>query len=159
MGEQFPTYGSEDRPEDAASAEGLERVDRADLRATDKDRERVRRRLESARRSGELTQAEYEQRSLAVDRARTYGSLGELTHDLADDPGPALERRRRVPPITKPWITVSIITVVVWLLSSVASGGLVFFWPMWPIGVLGAVFVVQLLFGNGWDGSDRDDAA
>lgn len=152
MAEDFPTYGGE--PSDDAVAH-------SDKRAPDVARTRVKKRLDQALKSGELTREEYDERYGAVDEARTYGSLGELTYDLAEGkelavPGetglsPVSRRQRffaKLPPITPTWIVVSIITITVWLITSITAGELIYFWPLWPVGVLGAIFVAQLLVGS-----------
>lgn len=161
----FPVYGDETAD--------------ADKRASDHARERVRQRLAQARDSGELTVAEYEQRAAAVDGALTYGSLGELTHDLADGKELAVPTRedlmpmpssdqtpgwlQKSPPITVPWITTSLILSTIWGISCVASGELIWFWPIWPLGIMAAIFVAQMVTGQRGpskkpdEGPGRDD--
>lgn len=144
---------------------------RADLRASDQDRKRVTKRLRAAEKSGELTREEYEQRVDAAQRARTYGALGELTFDLAGDdlasgkelvPGggtdltPGARRRRQVPVTLRVWLFVTIIVNVVWLLSVIAGGELIYYWPMWPMGGMLIPFLAQVIFGDAED-EDKDD--
>lgn len=155
----FPVYGDE--------------AEHADKRASAHARERVRQRLAQARDCGELTVAEYEQRAAAVDGALTYGSLGELIHDLVDGKELAVPTRedlvsvasqnqtpgwlQKTPPITVPWITTSLILSTIWGISCVASGELIWFWPIWPLGIMAAIFVAQMATGQRGPSKKHDE--
>ncbi|MFP5071849.1 DUF1707 domain-containing protein [Pseudonocardia nantongensis] len=52
------------------------------VRAADRDRERVADRLRRAFGEGRLTVEEFDERTAATYRARTYGELDDLTADL-----------------------------------------------------------------------------
>lgn len=59
---------------------------RADIRAADADRNLVAKLLSDALADGQLTVSEYDERTAAVYKARTYGELDLLTGDLALSP-------------------------------------------------------------------------
>ncbi|WP_072805424.1 DUF1707 SHOCT-like domain-containing protein [Rhodococcoides yunnanense] len=73
---------------------------RADIRAADADRNLVAKLLSDALADGQLSLAEYDERTAAAYKARTYGELDVLTGDLALGPlggtelsdGPAHDR-------------------------------------------------------------------
>lgn len=64
-------------------SEHLPEQDRSRVRAADADRNLVAQLLSDAFASGQLTVGEYDERAAAVYRAKTYGELDVLTHDLA----------------------------------------------------------------------------
>jgi hypothetical protein len=45
---------------------------------------------------------------------------------------------------------VSLLLLVIWGATSIASGHLQYFWPVWFIGPVGAVILVQSLTGGRW---------
>lgn len=53
------------------------------------------------------------------------------------------------------WATAVAINVTIWLLVSLSSGELVYFWPMWVAGPWGALLLVGTLAGKGAAGSGR----
>jgi hypothetical protein len=138
------------------------------MRAADADRERVVAVLQEAFAQGRITVDEFHERSDQAYAAKTLGDLVPLTadlpvHDLARPTGvstagreadgvrfgsgswsPAagrrlsVERRRQLKAIWATWITVTTITTVIWIASCITSGSLETFWPIWPIGFLGA---------------------
>ena len=141
------------------------------LRAADADRTVVADRLGAAMSAGRLTVAEYDERLTRVYAARTYGELAELTTDLPVTPSPV--------PLTKPtvepagstcaawghpgaslraawgsWLTTAVIVLGIWLATSVASGELLYPWPVWVIGPWGVVLLAQSVGGRG-AGRDR----
>jgi hypothetical protein len=133
------------------------------LRAADADRAVVADRLGTAMSAGRLTVAEYDERLTRVYAARTYGELAELTTDLPATPSPVQ--------LTKPepagatcaavghpgaslraawgsWLTTAVIVLGIWLTTSVASGELLYPWPVWVIGPWGVVLLAQSLGGR-----------
>src|SRR3954447_5597287 len=148
------------------------------MRAADTDREAVVRRLGEHMSAGRLTLAEYEERSGRAYAAKTYAELAELTTDL---PSPASARPASGPvPAARPrssyagncgsgpwasagwrraawgsWFTTALIVLAIWLFTSIASGGLLYFWPIWVIGPWGAVLLAQSLGGGPRSGRDR----
>lgn len=65
---------------------------RSSLRASDEDRERIADRLRRAAADGRIHAHELEERLATALRARTYGELDDVVHDL---PGDRVAQRRR----------------------------------------------------------------
>ena len=146
------------------------------LRAADTDREAVAAALGTHMATGRLTLAEYDDRVARAWAARTYGELAELTADLPA-PGPAatprpVERRGASPCDAsrgaspagrhgaggdhswRAWLATSITVLLVYLVVSLATRDLSYFWPMWVIGPWGAALLAHQVAGTG-----RVDAA
>jgi hypothetical protein len=129
--------------------------------------------------AGRLTVDEYDERLTRVYAAKTYGELAEITADLPD-----VSRRPATRPVAAPqprtacgpvpmggpgahgladgwraWLATSVIVTTIWLLTSLGSGDLNYFWPMWVIGPWGAVLLASTLSGRssrrGGQGDDR----
>jgi hypothetical protein len=131
-----------------------------DLRVSDAERQEVADRLRSALDEGRLDLTEYDERLQSAYQAKTYRELKPLTADL---PGPARpersqlaaathastgaeparaepSRRRRsgIPPVAFALILLAGLGLIVTL----ASGGHVFFWPLFPLGFWG-LFILR----------------
>ena len=142
------------------------------LRAADVDREAVARRLDHHLASGRITVAEYEDRSARAWAAKTYGELAELTADLPAEPAEHRVSLAKEPPAgaTRPaqqhagqpacgpwarggslraawagWLTTGLIVLTIWLATSLSSGELLPFWPIWVIGPWGAALLARTL--------------
>lgn len=133
----------------------------AEKRAGDDDRSAVAEHLRVALEQGRLELAEYDDRVSRAYTARTYGDLDEL---VADIPGvtPASQAQLELSGESKPtvsrsssddddeddedddwtdirgmWTGFGILSIVlggIWTLNVIASGGLSYFWPIWPLG-------------------------
>lgn len=133
------------------------------MRAADSDREHVVEVLRDAYAQGRLTTEEFNQRVDAAYGAKTYGDLSGLTRDL---PGQDLrDLARRSTPATRPdsvparrsvigiwrtWLAVTLVTTTIWLLTLIGSAHDATahdFWPIWPIGILGAVALFRTISG------------
>lgn len=150
------------------------------LRAADTDRAAVAAALGEYMSAGRLTLAEYDDRVARAYAARTFGDPAELTADLpsaapsrpatAPATAPAPTPRPSSGPMYGPglrrhhgwggrnaswqsWLTTSLIVVTIWLATSISSGTLIYFWPIWVIGPWGAVLLTG---GNGGPRDDRD---
>jgi hypothetical protein len=147
------------------------------LRAADADRAAVATQLGEQMSAGRLTVAEYDERLARAYAARTYGELEALTADL---PRPAAQ-----PPAPAPaghgahgtvhgataggwsggpsreaawrnWVVVAVIVLTIWTATSIGSGEIRYFWPIWVIGPWGAVLLAQTLTrGRGDDDRRR----
>jgi hypothetical protein len=53
----------------------------------------------------------------------------------------------------RPWLSTALIVLIIWTISSIASGAFLYFWPIWVIGPWGAFLLVQRIMG----GPDDDD--
>ncbi len=132
------------------------------LRASDDDRERVAVVLREAYAAGRLTNEEFTERLDATYAARTFGDLVPLTadlpaheegdprtYDLAKTSQAQLPRRwAQFAAVWGTWITVTLITTTLWVLSSISSHELQNFWPIWPIGIVGAATLARVLSGG-----------
>jgi hypothetical protein len=125
-------------------------------RAADADRERVAAALGEAFAQGRVSAEEFHERVDLAYAAKTLGDLVPLTADLPA-PSPAggagsvavsgtsrseVVRRRRHDELRKiwaGWISMSSVLMTIWILTGVTSGWhFYYFWPMWPIGIVGA---------------------
>ncbi|SOD95644.1 DUF1707 SHOCT-like domain-containing protein [Blastococcus haudaquaticus] len=132
------------------------------LRAADADRAAVATVLGQHMSAGRLTVDEYDDRLSRVYGAKTYGELEEITADL---PPTGLAARPAAAPVPAPapahvgshggwdadphswrsWVTTSLIVLVIWAATSLASWQFLYFWPVWVIGPWGAVLLAQTL--------------
>ena len=141
------------------------------LRAADTDRAAVATELGEHMSAGRLTLTEYDERVARAYAARTFGDLAELTADLPSATPPRPEpvqvpRPRSAPaPLCGPglrghrgwggrnaswrsWVSTSLIVVTIWLATSISSGTLIYFWPIWVIGPWGAMLLAGRLTGG-----------
>jgi hypothetical protein len=146
---------------------------REDLRAADVDRQFVAERLKSALDEGRLSLSEYDERLRDAYASKTYGDLDKVLADLPGftplvegsqvAPAPAIyptaaarqeisgRPLRAVPSwllrIWSAWLVAVSVTMVIWVLTSISAGELLYFWPMWVAGPWGAVLVVATIGG------------
>lgn len=141
------------------------------LRASDDDREKTVSRLGDHLAAGRLETAEFEERMSAAYRATTLGDLDVLMTDLPTErpePSTSVEKPAAAP-VGKPqrrfphygsWLSVSLITLAVWGISSAAAAEPVRFWPVWVIVPWGLAIVLGMGrrgHGHGHGRPDRDD--
>ncbi|MFW6205475.1 MAG: DUF1707 SHOCT-like domain-containing protein, partial [Actinomycetota bacterium] len=119
-------------------------------RASDADRETVAGDLRDAFSEGRLDYEEYESRLDKLWQAKTYGELDRLTADL---PQPlerrkaAAEQERRRKEVQdylgewKSWLGVAVVLIALWGITSLSSGELNDFWPVWPLGIWAAILL------------------
>jgi hypothetical protein len=150
------------------------------LRASDADRAAVAGQLGEHMSAGRLSVAEYDERLARAYAARTYGELAALTSDLPSPARPpATVRPADADPASsgahpargwhggwsggptaavawRNWAATAVIVLTVWLVSCLASGELLYPWPVWVIGPWGAVLLAQTLTrGRRDDDEDR----
>jgi ferric-dicitrate binding protein FerR (iron transport regulator) len=119
---------------------------REEMRAGDSDRQAVAEALEHALDEGRLDLAEYDERLQRAYAAKTYGDLEGLLDDLpatavTPTPAPAPQRaaappqRRAAGQLVRAWLGgfggVFVLCTVIWLATSIGSGQLQYFWPVW----------------------------
>jgi hypothetical protein len=134
------------------------------LRAADADRAAVATVLGEHMSAGRLTLEEYDERLARAYAAKTYGELAELTADLPKTPKPRTPATQRsAPPAQRgqwgwddhqswrAWASTSIIVLVIWATTSLATWEFLYFWPVWVIGPWGAVLLARTLTGGGED--------
>jgi hypothetical protein len=140
----------------------LEGMGRDEMRAADADRQAVADQLKGALDEGRLDLHEYDERLQQAYAAKTYGELQPLLSDLpaAALPVPAQRdpeglvtasdgevRRQWLLAVWSSWVVVVGINTVVWLIASLASADLIYFWPVWVAGPWGAVLTVATVTG------------
>ncbi|MFI7673514.1 DUF1707 domain-containing protein [Actinophytocola sp. NPDC049390] len=124
---------------------------RDEMRAGDSDRQAVADKLKQALDEGRLDLAEYDERLQQTYAAKTYGDLNGLLDDLpgvnlperaaatepaarTDAPRPQLSSAR-AGQLVRAWLGgfggIFVLGSVIWLVSSIGSGELQYFWPMW----------------------------
>jgi len=124
------------------------------IRASDADRERVVEILRQHNVEGRITAEEFEERMAAAYGARTMGALAELTTDLPVDLAEHARRQAELARKAKPrkplirqareevagWASLAVVLSTVWY---IAGGG--YFWPAWPLGIIGAITVARMI--------------
>lgn len=129
-----------------------ENTARPGLRVGDAERERTEALLRSHVGAGRLDLPEFESRLDAVYAARTQGDLDAVTHDLpaaASAARPAQPTRNlQRAAMWAPWALASAVCLVVWLATSVGTGSVQPFWPVWVIGPWGAVLLLGTVTGR-----------
>ena len=137
--------------------------DRHQMRASDADRQEVIERLRAALDEGRLKMDEYLERMGQASEAVTYGDLAPLYADLprsgavarpdplppvpaAPPPAPPVVRSRGGMPTSLKvlwtiWGALVSVNLAIWLIVSVSAHHLVYVWPVWVAGPLGAVLL------------------
>ncbi|MCI2419591.1 DUF1707 domain-containing protein [Saccharopolyspora sp. K220] len=136
------------------------------MRASDADREAVAQRLRAALDEGRLTIVEYDERLQQAYAATTFGELEPLTTDLPAPvpakPSPEVvkreRRKRKMVKEWRDWASVTFILVGIWLVTSIASGQPLFFWPIFPMGIWAAINVATMISGGDDKKSEEPDA-
>lgn len=151
--------------------------DDGSLRAGDADRQAVAERLRVAQDEGRSTLAEYDERLGRAYAAATFAQLRELTADLPappspdqpspDQPGPdqscparlGRDQRGEAQPRWRAelpgqrwralagFARVAVLLIGIWAVTVLATGHLVFFWPLFPL-----VFCGLAILARGWSG-------
>ncbi|MCX2728631.1 DUF1707 domain-containing protein [Saccharopolyspora sp. NFXS83] len=145
----------------------MDDAERPAVRASDADRERVAELLRVAFDEGRLGLVEYDERVRDAYGAVTRADLVPLTADLpATAPAPAAgserapaarSRWRGMEKQWREWAQVSFLLVGIWLVISLASGEMITFFPIFPMGIWGVVLVAQALFGDSDESDDADE--
>lgn len=111
------------------------------LRASDADRDYATRLIEQARLDGRLTPAEQAERANVVAGSRTLGELAPLVGDLMPaDPAVSSSELARVHArnvALRSWIGLAVLLNVIWVMTSLTAGQLLYYWPMWPMAGVG----------------------
>ncbi len=121
------------------------------MRAGDSDRQAVADKLKQALDEGRLDLAEYDERLQRTYAAKTYGDLSGLLDDLpgialttpppthaepvAHSPAPPPASTSRPGQLVRVWLGgfggIFVVSTVIWLVSSLGSGHMQYFWPVW----------------------------
>lgn len=122
------------------------------MRASDADREAAAERLRIAFEEGRLTVTEYDERVQRAYGAVTLADLATLTGDLPLPPKPPVEvenpRRKELAKEWRDWSGTAFVLVGIWLVASIASGVVLFFWPIIPMGIWAVVILAGMFFGD-----------
>lgn len=118
------------------------------LRSSDGERDQAVAMLSDHYAQGRLSLDELDRR---VDQALAAATRAELRETLADlpvtrstPPRPPSTRARRQPdPRWSSWGVTAVICLTIWLVTSLASGSALYFWPMWVIGPWGVALAAQ----------------
>lgn len=137
-------------------------LERADLRASDGDRDAVFERLGDALAEGALDTAEYDRRLERAAAATTLGQLRPLTADLpvsraAVARETAAREAARAEADQREWVKEwgywgggALIMTTIWAVNAVREGEWDFYWPLVPLAIWAAVLVSYAL----WPGKD-----
>jgi hypothetical protein len=127
---------------------------RDEMRAGDGDRQAVADKLKVALGEGRLDLHEYDERLQKTYAAKTYGDLNGLLDDLpgtlppqqsrvapyAAPPAPAQQEHQHTPSSwVYPYGGVILVCIAIWAITSISSGHLQYFWPVWVL--------IPLIFG------------
>jgi hypothetical protein len=146
----------------------LGRMGREDMRAGDSDRKAVADQLKSALDEGRLDLGEYDERIQRTYAAKTYADLDGLLTDLpgtvpvqhsqvqpaaagvpaAPPPSPG----RQVAQWAGPYGGVILVCTLIWLVTSISAGHLVYFWPVWML-----IPLILGVAGQAFGGGSRHD--
>jgi hypothetical protein len=144
----------------------LDVMGRDEMRAGDGDRQAVADKLKQALDEGRLDLVEYDERLQRTYAAKTYGDLNGLLDDLpgtAVSPHPAVSTdatpAEAAPPPASParggqlvraslggFGGIFVVSTVIWLATSLGSGHLQYFWPVWLL--IPMVFGIVGHFGH-----------
>lgn len=128
----------------------LGHMSREDMRAGDADRKVVAEQLKTALDEGRLDLHEYDERLQRTYAAKTYADLDGLLDDL---PGTIPVQQSQVQPAAAPpppvgasapprsndtqWVGpyagVVVVCTLIWLITSIVSRELLYFWPVWML--------------------------
>ncbi|MBC3194548.1 DUF1707 domain-containing protein [Pseudonocardia sp. C8] len=128
------------------------------VRVSDAERQETAERLKLAHDEGRLSLIEYDQRLQDAYAATVRSELDALVADLPAVPRSALPTVRAETAEVKKaeylgewrsWAGVAVLLTGIWLVTAIASDdGWPFFWPVFPIGIWGAILVAQLFWGD-----------
>lgn len=151
---------------------------RDEMRAGDSDRQAVADKLKQALDEGRLDLGEYDERLQRTYAAKTYGDLNGLLDDLPAAPpatqattqpaakteAPAPFMASRGGQLVKAWLGgfggIFVVCSVIWLVTSLSSGHMQNFWPVWllipmVVGGLGQFGMGGDRYGRRRDRRDR----
>jgi hypothetical protein len=131
---------------------------RDEMRAADADRQVVADKLKVALDEGRLDLHEYDERLQQAYAAKTYGDLDGLLTDLptarlsVSAPAPVAVSSKHATAewlgqVWSSWASAVSITTAIWLVSTLASRDLQYFWPIWVAGPWGVVLLWYTIGG------------
>ena len=147
----MPSTSQPPPPEPSRPRQGAQPDDY--VRASDEEREAVASLLSESTAAGRLDLSELDSRLTAVYTVKTRGELRELVADLPSgqtaptpprpdaveapatstpEPTHAAPSGSRLAPYSS-WLFTGVICLVIWGVTSVAAGSVLYFWPVWVI--------------------------
>lgn len=128
------------------------------FRVSDAERRETAERLKLAHDAGRLSLVEYDQRLQEAYAATVRRELDALVADLPVVPRSELPTvRAETAQVEKAeylkewrsWAGMSVLLTGIWLVTAIASDdGWPFFWPIFPIGIWGAILLAHVFRGN-----------
>jgi hypothetical protein len=119
------------------------------IRVSDTEREQVCALLREAFAEGRLTTEEFHDRTAVALAAKTDADLAPLTSDLPlpSAPVPVVHssHRRELRGLWMAWASMAVLLNAVWLLTVITSSQIEPYWPVWPLGITGALAVVRTM--------------
>jgi hypothetical protein len=114
------------------------------------ERDQVVEQLNTALSEGRLELVEYDDRIRQVYAAKTAGELVPITADLPAPTPPAPKRslRTAMTPDELKWAGVAVILLAIWVIQVVVTQEAKGYWPIWPIGIWGAVLLGRRITGE-----------
>lgn len=121
------------------------------IRVSDAERDMAVAALGDHHAAGRVSMAELEERVEAAYRSITRADLHRV---LADLPTPSRAEPRHAGgsgwcagsgQAWAPWLVTGLICLTVWLLMSIGSGEVAYFWPVWVVGPWGLVLAARKL--------------
>ena len=148
------------------------------LRAADSDRAAASSILASAYAEGRLDKDEYEQRLDQVGSAKSMGELVPVLDDLTVDraqsqphaqpqneseacmPGmmTAQNTRNFFARLPRWWLGLAIMFNLIWLMTVLGTGHLIYYWPMWPMLGTAIPMIMGMIAGNNRRGSEQSQS-
>jgi uncharacterized protein DUF1707 len=149
---------------------------RDEMRAADSDRQAVADKLKKALDEGRLDLVEYDERLQKTYAAKTYGDLKGMLDDLPDAtlpvhaptaarPAPAAAApvpeaiRDRSGQLVRAWLGgfggVFVLCSVIWLVTSITTGHVLYFWPVWLLIPMALGVISRVGGGEGRRERDR----
>lgn len=119
------------------------------MRVSDTEREQACALLREAFAEGRLTTEEFHDRTTAALAAKTDADLAPLTSDLPRPTAPVpvvrSPHRRELRGLWTAWASMAVLLNAVWLLTVITSSRIEPYWPIWPLGITGALAVVRTM--------------
>ena len=137
------------------------------FRASDADRDVIVGVLATAYQDGRLDAAEHGTRLEQALSVKRLGDVLPLVSDIAvvsaprpPRPTPLARARGHKPSrdLLRAWVTVTLITNAVWLVTAISSAQAFYYWPIWPMIGVGIPLLISVIFGNNSGGGDGPDA-
>lgn len=121
-------------------------------RVSDDERERTAATLQHAVGDGRLTITDFDERIRDAYAALTRADLERVTADLPAPVPLTRAPRAGLPAQWRGWLSVSVLLLTIWALTSIAAGHPLYFWPVFPIGGWGISLALSSAAGHGCGG-------